>query len=154
MKSLLRLSCLLIALTMLLSVAACGTSGTSAATSSDVSQSSTEQQVASSAEVTPTAEPLEKVSLKVFTQQLKENIEKDSRTRAFYESIDKYTAANPNVTITVDSLATEPYNDRAKTLAAANELPDMFEVLGSWNRGFVKSELLMDLTEIINSDAE
>ena len=151
MKSISRLSCLLIVLTMLVSMTACGTSAT---TSSDASQSSVDQQAASSVEAASTEKPAEKVSLKIFTQQMKENAAKDSRTKAFYDSIDKYTAANPNVTITVDALATEPYNDRAKTLAAANELPEIFEVLGSWNRDFVKSDLVMDLTELINSDSE
>lgn len=148
-----RLSYLLIVLIMLVSITACGKSD-SPAVSADVSRPSGDKTAVNSQEAAPTEKPAEKVSLKIFVQQMKENAEKDSRTRAFYESIDKYTAANPNVTITVDALATEPYNDRAKTLAAANELPEIFEVLGSWNRDFVKSGLVMDLTEIINSDTK
>ncbi|MDD2503278.1 MAG: extracellular solute-binding protein [Clostridia bacterium] len=153
MKSISKLACLLITLTMLVSITACGTSSTPATTGNEESKSSV-QPAESTPEAAPVEEPEEKVTLKIFAQQMKENIEKDSRTKAFYDSIDQYTAANPNVTITVDALATEPYNDRAKTLAAANELPDMFEVLGSWNSGFVRSELLMDLTDVINSDPE
>lgn len=147
MKAIFRLSCLLIAVAMLVGMTACGSSDTSA----DNTPAPAPEGPASS---TPTEKPQEKVKLTIFTQQLKENAEKDSRTRAFYNSIDKFTAENPNVEITVDSVATEPYNNRAKTLAAANELPEIFEVLGSWNRDFVKSGVVMDLTETINADAE
>lgn len=149
MKSISRLACLLIALTMLVSISACGTSGTPASTGNDGSKSSVKP-----AESSAEASPAEKVSLKILVQQLKENREKDSRTGAFYDAVDKYMAENSNVTITVEALSSEPYNDRAKTLAAANELPDIIECLGSWDTGFVESDLLMDLTEIIDSDPE
>src|SRR5690606_32338107 len=80
--------------------------------------------------------------------------ERDSRVRAFYDSVERYMDENKNVNITVEAVAAEPYNDKAKVLAAGNELPDVFELLGSWNKSFVESGVLMNLTEIINADPE
>jgi len=94
----------------------------------------------------------EKLTLKIFTTQMKENAAKDSRDKAFYDAVDKYSKENTNVTVTVDAVAAEPYNDKAKILAAGNELPDIFHVLGSWNKSFVESSLVMDLTDVINAD--
>jgi raffinose/stachyose/melibiose transport system substrate-binding protein len=102
----------------------------------------------------PTDKPAEEIELKVLTQFLKENIERDSRVRAFYDSVERYMDENKNVNITVEAVAAEPYNDKAKVLAAGNELPDVFELLGSWNKSFVESGVLMNLTEIINADPE
>lgn len=142
MKTVSRLLCTILSLTMLISISACGASSTDNA----VGSSSQSSAVASET-------PAEKVNLKIFTTQLKENAEKDSRDKAFYAAIDKFTSENPNVTITVDAIAAEPYNDKAKILAAGNELPDIFQVLGSWNKSFVESGVVMDLTEVINADA-
>ncbi|MDD4495152.1 MAG: extracellular solute-binding protein [Eubacteriales bacterium] len=139
MKAITRLSCLFITLVMLISISACGSSDTPSTSSKSPSNGT---------------EPPEDIVLTIFVQEMKENVEKDSRTRAFYQSVEKYMADNTNVKIQVDAVSAEPYNDRAKTLAAGNELPDVIEVLGSWNRGFVESDLLMDLTDIIEEDPE
>lgn len=101
-----------------------------------------------------TEKPAEKIELHILTQFLKENIEGDSRVRAFYDSVERYQNENKNVTVTVEAIAAEPYNDKAKVLAAGNELPDIFEVLGSWNKSFVESGVVMNLKDILNADPE
>lgn len=146
-----RLFCVFIALAMLISMSACGTSG--ADNTGGNTQTSNSGQSAAKEPATST-QAAEKVSLKIFTYKLKENIESDSRVKAFYDSIDKFQAENPNVTINVEAIASEPYNEKAKILAAGNELPDIFEVLGSWNKSFVESEIVMNLKDIIDADPE
>lgn len=141
MKKAFRLLSIGLSVSMLISVSACNGADTGKSASTD-SQSS-----ASTAST-------EKLTLKLFTSQLKENATKDSRDKALYDSIDRFMTENTNVTVIVDAVAAEPYNDKAKILAAGNELPDIFEVLGGWNKSFVESGLVMDLTDVINSDAE
>jgi len=153
MKIVSRLFCVFIALTMLISMSACGTSGSDSKAGTN-SQSSSSEQSSAAEEPASSTKPAEKISLKIFTYKLKENVENDSRVKAFYDSVDKFTAANPNVEITVDAIASEPYNEKAKILAAGNELPDIFEVLGSWNKSFVESGVVMNLKDIIDADPE
>ncbi len=146
MKTVSKILCVLLVFALLAGISACGTSGAGDNTQTSATTAASENQT--------TAGPQENVQLKIFTQNLKENIEKDSRVKAFYNSIDKFTGANPNVEIVVDAVAAEPYNDKAKILAAGNELPDIFEVLGSWNKSFVEGGVVMNLKDIIGADAE
>lgn len=134
---------ILLALTIALTMAACAGTPTISSPAESVSTSSAGE---------PSPEPDEKIQLTIFTEQMQENIDQDSRVKALYDSVDKFMADNPNVEISVDALSSEPYNDKVKILAAGDELPDIFEMLGSWNKGFVESGVVMDLTDIINDD--
>lgn len=150
MKIVPKLFCILLALTMILSASACAASKVDDSAGDTAGTASAETSGADEAG----EKPAEDVKLKILTTQLKENIDQDSRVKAFYNSVESFNAANPNVEITVEAIAAEPYNDKAKILAAANELPEIFEVLGSWNKSFVESEVVMKLNEIIDADAE
>jgi len=133
--------CVILVLVISVVMVACTTQGTSTPTNG-TTQAPTD------------AKPAPKIELKILTQFLKENIETDSRVRAFYNAVEKYRTENENVEVTIEAVAAEPYNDKAKILAAGNELPDVFEVLGSWNKGFVENGVVMNLTNIINADPE
>ena len=147
MKGTKKLCGILLTLVMLISMSACGTPASDTTTDGDT-------QAPAQPENNEPEAPAEKIVLTVFTEQMKENAESDSRVMAFYNAVDTFNAKDPNVQIEVDSLATEPYNDKAKILAAGNELPEIFEVLGSWNKSFVESGVNMNLKDIIDADPE
>ena len=143
MKTVSKLLSLVLAVAVLITMSACGAQKTD-------DESTTTGGATTQSEV----KTAEKVTLKILTSQLKENIDKDSRVKALYNAIDTYAAQNSNVEVITEAIASEPYNDKVKILAAGNELPDMLEVLGSWTKSFVETDSLMKLTEVINADAE
>lgn len=149
MKSQTRVLCLLLTLLVAVTMASCQLPQPSGPAGNETSSS-----VGNSNSNASDNAPAEEIELKILTQFLKENIEADSRVRAFYDSVERFTQQNENITISVEAVAAEPYNDKAKILAAGNELPDIFEVLGSWNKSFVESGVVMNLKDIINADTE
>lgn len=63
-------------------------------------------------------------------------------TLAFMEQIDKFLQSNPNVTLEQEVLSHDNYEQKVKTLAAANELPDIFVIKGSMVDTFVENEVI------------
>lgn len=69
--------------------------------------------------------------------------------------VDKYVKDHPNVTIKLDSTSHDSYlNTKFKTLAAANQLPELFQINSSDMLSCSNNNMLMDWTDILNADPE
>ncbi|WP_157949867.1 extracellular solute-binding protein [Vallitalea okinawensis] len=78
--------------------------------------------------------------------------DEDARVEIFYDAVDKTKELNPNLKIEVEYIPHDAYQDKAQILAAADELPDLFEVKGSWTKNFVENGRLRSLNDILDSD--
>lgn len=70
----------------------------------------------------------------------------------FFAALDEFGAENPNIIIREDVVQHDQYHgSKFKTLAAANELPDLFMINSMEIRGTVQQGLLMDWTPVLNT---
>lgn len=140
-----KLICLVLVGIFTLSIlSGCGSSSTvSQTTSSKETQSAEQSQTPSSAE---------KVTLS-FTHDLVEEVEGGAAI-AFKESLDRVRKAHPEITIVEDVLPDTSCYTKIKTLAAGNELPDLFVMRGDLLDMLVSSNLVGSIDQDINSDSE
>ena len=80
------------------------------------------------------------------------NRDQDARIDAWYAMQEEMTKAYPKATIEFEYIPHDAYQDKAQILAAANELPDLFEVKGSWTNNFVTNNRLLSLDDIMSAD--
>jgi raffinose/stachyose/melibiose transport system substrate-binding protein len=82
---------------------------------------------------------------------LKTSLNEDSPEathQAFWVLFREFQEENPNVQIDVEAVTHDVYQTKIKTLAAANELPTVFESRGSWVPEFTENELLRPLDDM------
>jgi raffinose/stachyose/melibiose transport system substrate-binding protein len=101
------------------------TAGCAAKTSSSTDTTSTA--ATSSAAASSAAPTAAKVTINLFS-----DLPDRTTGQGLLEQtiINSYEAANPNVTIKVESLQDDPYKEKFKAYTTANNLPDMFMVWG------------------------
>jgi raffinose/stachyose/melibiose transport system substrate-binding protein len=71
---------------------------------------------------------------------------------AFFDSLDRFRVKYPNVIIEYEGIPHDIYEQKVQTLAAANELPDVSQIKGSWNKNIVDNGLIIDLKPIMDAD--
>jgi raffinose/stachyose/melibiose transport system substrate-binding protein len=67
---------------------------------------------------------------------------------AFWPSIDKFLKSHPNVDLVMDNMVHDSYDTKIKTLAAANQLPDVFLLKGSWIDTWAQAGLITPINWI------
>ena len=71
---------------------------------------------------------------------------------AYHHAMDKFRAGYPDIVIDEEILGHDSYQPKIKTLAAANELPDLFLIKGSMVSTFVENGLINPMNEILDKD--
>ena len=124
---------MILATGMIVSLAACTgkTDTTDTTKASDAATTTTAAATEASAKDT-TAASTEPVTLTMWSIAT----ESDAFNKPYTQAIADYEAANPNVTIKMETFENESYKTKIKSAVAANELPDIFF---TWGGGFSKS---------------
>ncbi|WP_068613372.1 extracellular solute-binding protein [Paenibacillus tuaregi] len=79
----------------------------------------------------------------------------DLRAKTVRSLIDQFAKDNPNVELDAQAIPVDGYRQRLSTVAAANELPDVFFVYaGSQSSELHKAGLLQPITELVNKNAD
>ncbi len=143
MKRNIKLLALLVAISMIFSLAACG--------SSNVSENSTTPSSVGQSTVS-SGDSQEPVSLSFIHMFPKEDTEGNSI--AFHKAMDKFKADNPSIKINEEPLSHDNYETKVRTLAAGNELPDIFIVKGSMTSMFIDNKLINPVDDILNADPD
>ncbi len=94
----------------------------------------------------------QKVTLS-FTHDLVEEVEGGAAI-AFKQSLDRVRKEHPEITIVEDVLPDTSCYTKIKTLAAGNELPDLFVMRGDLLDMLVSSDLVASIEKDINADSE
>lgn len=129
---------LALAMAMTLGCVACGGAPSS---------SSTPDSTASAAEPAQSDAPITLTLMDQF-------VEGEGMTDAFRARLAVFQAEHPNVTIEEESLTASNVSTKVQTLAAADELPDIFPMKGQMARSFVANGYVMDLSDLLAENAE
>jgi raffinose/stachyose/melibiose transport system substrate-binding protein len=79
----------------------------------------------------------------------------DAKAAAMRKILDDYKAAHPEVDLEVEGLPTDGLKTRLRTVAAADEMPDLFVMWpDAMTKEFVKGGLLQPIDEFLNSKPE
>lgn len=79
----------------------------------------------------------------------------DAKAVAMRQILEDFEAANPNITLEVEALATDGLKTRLRTSAAADEMPDLFVMWpGAMTKEFVNGDLLQPIDEFLEENAD
>lgn len=76
----------------------------------------------------------------------------DGNSLTFRTVLDQFKKDNPNITINEESLNNNTYETKIATVAAGNQLPDIFEYKGSMLREFIDNGLVLPVDDVLNAD--
>ena len=143
---------LILTLAMSLSLAACSGGGSGSGAASNPPAASGGSMVSTggtsgSATSTATDEPITLTLMDQF-------VEGEGMTEAFRARLEVFKQEHPNVTIEEETLNTADMGTKVQTLAAADELPDIFQMKGQMAKSFVENGYVMDLTDILSENSE
>jgi raffinose/stachyose/melibiose transport system substrate-binding protein len=133
-KSILKVFTLLLTVSFAVSLTACGNSSNSAQTSSGSAGQSTNQ----------------KITLSIM--DFFPSTATDGNSIAFRKVLDQFKKDNPSITINEEALNSNTYETKIATVAAGNQLPDIFVYKGSMLKSFVDNGLVQPVDDVLNSD--
>jgi raffinose/stachyose/melibiose transport system substrate-binding protein len=71
--------------------------------------------------------------------------------RFFQDAVDAFQKAHPNVTITMDAVADDPYKEKIRVVMASGQIPDIyFTWVGEYTRQFIRAGRVLDLTKYLS----
>lgn len=95
--------------------------------------------------------PAEKITLSVWHNWTGQ----DAKSIAMRKILDDFQAQNPQVTVEQEGLPSDGLKTRLRTVAAANEMPDLFVMWpDAMTKEFVKGDLLQPIDTFLNSKPE
>lgn len=147
-----RVLCLVVALLLMLSIAACG-SQTGSQSAATTETAAVQQSAAATAAAETKADKQEEITLNV---DLMFNMESgtDAKGIAVAKAIKRMNADHPNIKINLNTVAHDDYQTKMLTAAASNSLPDIFNIKGSWLKLMVTNKNVGSLDEYFKKDAE
>jgi len=113
---------------------------------SQTATSSISSQASSSQVSTP-------VELTMLGHQSRSVIGESAFATGFFAALDKFTADNPNIKVTYEGLDQTAYQTKITALGAADDMPDLFMLKGSWVSNFVDNGWAIDVTADLDADA-
>ncbi|NQX70995.1 ABC transporter substrate-binding protein [Paenibacillus ferrarius] len=121
-------------------LAGCGASGTTEGAKGSAAPKSTD-----------TGKPAEKIKLSLWHNYTGE----DLRAKKMREYMEKFKKDHPNVELDIQGIPPDGYRARLKTVAAANEMPDLFVMQpGVLTKELVAGGLIQPVNELLDSKPE
>ena len=140
-----RFATLLLALTLVISVAACGSKPASTDGSKSVSDNAT-------VHAQKTEAPKEKIKIRFYNLWPKND--DDPGSRSYYKMYAIFKKAHPEVDLELMEDAHEAWATKIKTMMTANDLPEVYVSQPSDFSVFADSGVYYDLTDSVNEDKE
>ncbi len=144
-KPVLKIFSLILAVSIMVSLAACGGSnqnGSSSTTGSNATGGESTAAQTSSAD--------EKVTLSIMN--MFPNTATDGNSIAFRKMLEQFKTENPNITINEEALNSNTYETKIATVAAGNQLSDIFVFKGSMLKEFINNGLIQPVDDVLNAD--
>ncbi|TYP73344.1 extracellular solute-binding protein [Paenibacillus methanolicus] len=95
-----------------------------------------------------------KISITLMHRYQASNIGKSPEDTAVLDGVERFKKDFPDVEIVEEQLQNEDYAIKAQALAAADDMPDVFIVPGSWMTNFVDNEIVLQLNEELDKRPE
>ncbi|MCM3781460.1 extracellular solute-binding protein [Neobacillus mesonae] len=86
-----------------------------------------------------------KITITLMHRYQKSNIGKSPEDTAVLDGLERFREDYPDVEVVEEQLQNEDYSIKAQSLAAADDMPDVFIVPGSWMTNFVNNEIVLPL---------
>lgn len=136
-----KLVALILVLSMMFALVACGNGGTESASSSSGTQPTSEASQDTGSKETNS----EEIKLQLWHIHTSE-----SRKLAIEEAAARFEEANPGVKVEISVLENDPYKTKLRTVMGSGDAPDVFHSWGGgWLKSFVDEGLVLDITEDI-----
>lgn len=132
---------------MVLSVTACGSAGASDSNAASASKAS------GTAAASGTSLAY-KGDLSLMHFSTSEESQGNGGSDGFRTMISQWQEAHPDIKLNQTVLSNDDYKKQIATQAAANDLPDVFQLQGSNTKAWVKQGLVMDMTDIIKKSPD
>lgn len=87
----------------------------------------------------------DKITITLMHRYQKSNIGKSPEDTAVLDGLDRFRKDYPEIEVVEEQLQNEDYSIKAQALAAADDMPDVFIVPGSWMTNFVNNEIVLPL---------
>jgi raffinose/stachyose/melibiose transport system substrate-binding protein len=81
-------------------------------------------------------------------------VEQESQStddKVWHEILDEYQKANPNVKLSLTEMTQDNYATKIQAQATANDLPDVFQMKGSWANTFVSNNLVEPVDTLLDN---
>lgn len=149
-----KLLSLVLAMVMILSLVACGktketTSDESETKAPEATTEATEEPAAT--EEASTDGLAYKGDLELMHFSTSEESQGNGGSDGFRTVIASWESKHPEITLTQNVLANDDYKTQIATLAAANDLPDVFLLQGMNTKAWAEQGLILDMTDIISA---
>jgi len=137
-------------------LAGCGSSAETTeeaapAATEEAEEPAAEEEAPAAEEEAPAAEETAAIELNLMHYSTSEESEGNGGSDGFRTMIAEWKEANPDINLVENVLANDEYKTQIATLAAADDLPDVFLLQGMNTKEWAKQGLVMDMTDIISS---
>lgn len=95
-----------------------------------------------------------KIVISTVTTSNPDMVDSDPVAKTWYESWDKFLKDHPEVELEEEYVPHDAYQDKAQILATGGELPDVFDMKGSWTSNWVDNGVVMSLDDMLADDPE
>jgi len=151
MKKLVKVVSLMLVIIMGLSLVACGEKTV------EIKETGSETQSASTNEAGEATDATEVKSEDPVELSIMHFLVRETGTGqdlTMLDRIDAFLESHPNVTLNQEIMSHDSYEQKIKTLAAANEMPDIFFVKGSMVDTFVENDIIAPLNSALDERPE
>ncbi|MFD2701374.1 extracellular solute-binding protein [Paenibacillus shunpengii] len=87
----------------------------------------------------------DQITITLMHRYQKSNIGKSPEDTAVLDGLERFRKDYPDIEVIEEQLQNEDYSIKAQALAAADDMPDVFIVPGSWMTNFVNNEIVLPL---------
>lgn len=96
----------------------------------------------------------DKITITLMHRYQESNIGKSPEDTAVLDGLKRFKEDYPNVQVVEEQLQNDDYSIKAQSLAAADDMPDVFIVPGSWMTNFVDNGIVLPLNDELDKHPE
>lgn len=90
------------------------------------------------------------ITLSFYNDYTSQSRASDSNAKLFYDMMEEFKKKNPNIKLEVTEISQDNYANKIQTMEAADDLPDVFFLKGSWLKSFIANGSVASLTDALN----
>lgn len=94
----------------------------------------------------------ESVTINLMLNRNRDDMETNGYQYAFFTALDEWKEAHPDVTVNEETMDQSSYQTKINAVGSSGDLPDIFDLKGSWTNQFVQNGWVADLTDYIDDD--
>lgn len=101
-----------------------------------------------------TAHAEDNIEISLLVHVLRSTVDEAGFAKGYYTALDQWQVEHPEVTVNVEEVEQSSYQTKITSLAAADDVPDLYMLKGSWATNFIDNGWAVDVTEEVEGDEE